>query len=182
MHKGTLVCFCMKYDISVIRKWSSRKYCFFLESIFPQHDHWSPNTWLARDICCWCAPAPPFDCDYDKHPSIYTMIEWLCRLCLNFPLKSSFPWMFHLRRLKLGSTSVACARSALSHPKTCDICDMWHVWYTGWLFNCSSRFSVPKWKTICSQLGLPFQEILNLGPRWLSKFFFILVLKMGRNS
>ena len=50
-------------------------------------------------------------------------------------------------------------------------------------FNCSSRFSVPKWKTSCSQPGLLFQEIFNVKKLlvgWASSL--ILLLKMGRNS
>ena len=42
-------------------------------------------------------------------------------------------------------------------------------------FNCSSRFSVPKWKTSCSQPGLLFQEIFYLKKLlvgWASFFHF----------
>ena len=47
------------------------------------------------------------------------------------------------------------------------------------LFYCSSQFLEPKWKTSCSQAVEHFQEIFNVkkAPCWLSKFFFILVLK-----
>ena len=50
-------------------------------------------------------------------------------------------------------------------------------------FKWSARFSVPKWKTSCSQPGLIFREIFNLIKLlvgWAS--FFILVLKIGRTS
>ena len=53
----------------------------------------------------------------------------------------------------------------------------------GAFFNCSSPFSVPKWKTSRSQPGQPFQENSNVKKLlvgWAS--FFILVLKMGRAS
>ena len=33
--------------------------------------------------------------------------------------------------------------------------------YTGWFLNWSARFSVPKWKTSCSQPGLVFHEIMR---------------------
>ena len=50
--------------------------------------------------------------------------------------------------------------------------NFWNI-NTGWFFNWSARFSVPKWKTGCSQPGLIFHEIFNVkkAPRWLSKFF-----------
>ena len=53
----------------------------------------------------------------------------------------------------------------------------------GGFFNWSARFSVPKWKTSCSQPGLVFHEIFNVKKLlvgWAS--FFILVLKIGRTS
>ena len=50
-------------------------------------------------------------------------------------------------------------------------------------FNCSSQFSVPKWKTSCSQPGLLFQEIFNVKKLFIGwACCFILVLKMGRKS
>ena len=56
---------------------------------------------------------------------------------------------------------------------------------TGWFFpKGSSRFSVPKWKTGWCQQGKLFQEIFSMKKRlpvnW--AVFFILVLKMWRNS
>ena len=53
----------------------------------------------------------------------------------------------------------------------------------GGFFNWSARFSVPKWKTSCSQPGLVFHEIFNVKKLlvgWAS--FFILVLKIGQTS
>ena len=50
-------------------------------------------------------------------------------------------------------------------------------------FNWSARFSVPKWKTSCSQPGLVFHEIFNVKNflvGWAS--VFILTLKIGRTS
>ena len=53
----------------------------------------------------------------------------------------------------------------------------------GGFFNWSAWFSVPKWKTSCSQPGLVFHEIFNVKKLlvgWAS--FFILVLKIRRTS
>ena len=53
----------------------------------------------------------------------------------------------------------------------------------GWFFNCSSQFSVPKWKTMGSQSEILFHEILDVQMilvGWTT--FFFLALKYGRNS
>ena len=54
----------------------------------------------------------------------------------------------------------------------------------GWFFfNCSSQFSVPKWKTMGSQSDILFHEILNVQKilvGWIR--FCFLALKFGRNS
>ena len=54
---------------------------------------------------------------------------------------------------------------------------------TGWFFNWSARFSVPKWKKLLSQWGAflhwKFREKLVLVG---CNLFFILVLKIGRTS
>ena len=53
----------------------------------------------------------------------------------------------------------------------------------GAFFNCSSLFSVPKWKTTGSQSDILSHEILdvqNILVGWTT--FFFLVLKFGRNS
>ena len=53
----------------------------------------------------------------------------------------------------------------------------------GAFFNCSSKFSVPKWKTMDSQSEILFHEILNVQKiliGW-TKFFF-LALKFGQTS
>ena len=58
-----------------------------------------------------------------------------------------------------------------------------HGRYRVVFFNWSALFSVPKWKTSCSQPKVLFQEIINVNKLlvgWAS--FFILVLKMGRAS
>ena len=54
----------------------------------------------------------------------------------------------------------------------------------GGFFNCSSQFSVPKWKkTSCTQPEILFQEIFNVKKLLVGwAIFFILVLKMGRKS
>ena len=52
----------------------------------------------------------------------------------------------------------------------------------GAFFNCSSQFSVPKWKTIGSQSEILFHEILDVQKilfGWTT--FFFLALKFGRN-
>ena len=56
--------------------------------------------------------------------------------------------------------------------------------HTGWFFNWSARFSVPKWKTSCSQPGLFFfYEIFNVKKLLVGwACFFILILKIGRTS
>ena len=54
---------------------------------------------------------------------------------------------------------------------------------TGCFFNCSSQFSVPKWKTMGSQSEILFHEILDVQKihvGWTT--FFFLALKFGRNS
>ena len=51
----------------------------------------------------------------------------------------------------------------------------WIGYVQGAFFNCSSRFSVPKWKTSCSQPGLVFHEIFivkKLLVGWASFFHF----------
>ena len=53
----------------------------------------------------------------------------------------------------------------------------------GAFFNCSSQFSVPKWKTMGSQSEILFHEILDVQKilvGWTT--FFFLALKFGRNS
>ena len=50
-------------------------------------------------------------------------------------------------------------------------------------FNCFSRFSVPKWrKTSSSQPELPFQNNFSVKALYWLCIFFILVVKMRRNS
>ena len=55
---------------------------------------------------------------------------------------------------------------------------------TGWFFNWSTRFSVPKWKNKLQPTRTSFSQNFQCkkAPRWLVKFFFILVLKIGRTS
>ena len=51
------------------------------------------------------------------------------------------------------------------------------------VFNCSSQFSVPKWKTMGSLSGILFCEILDVRKILVSwTTFFCLALKFGRNS
>ena len=53
----------------------------------------------------------------------------------------------------------------------------------GVFFNCSSQFSVPKWKTMSSQPEILFHEIFDVQKilvGWTT--FFFLALKFGRNS
>ena len=53
----------------------------------------------------------------------------------------------------------------------------------GAFFNCSSHFSVPKWKTLGSQSEILFNEIVNIKKvlvGWTT--FFFLVLKLGQNT
>ena len=53
----------------------------------------------------------------------------------------------------------------------------------GAFFNCSSQFSVPKWKMMGSQSEILFHEILNVQKILVGwKTFFYLALKFGRNS
>ena len=52
----------------------------------------------------------------------------------------------------------------------------------GAFFNCSSQFSVPKWKTMDSQSEILFHEILNVQKILVGwTMFFFLALKFGRN-
>ena len=62
------------------------------------------------------------------------------------------------------------------------IVSMKHTIYTGCFFNCSSPFSVRKWKTLLSQRGAFWhwkflEKIVIIG-----RNFFILVLKIRRDS
>ena len=53
----------------------------------------------------------------------------------------------------------------------------------GAFLNCSSQFSVPKWKTMGSQSEILFHEILDVQKilfGWTT--FFFLALKFGRTS
>ena len=59
-------------------------------------------------------------------------------------------------------SEVTFSKSLLSCDCVSSVGPYLGFWYTGWFFNCSSQFSVPKWKTMGNQSEILFHEILDV--------------------
>ena len=146
-----------------------------------------------------CLKLPPIFLDKE-----YILIEWPSRrkkfgfeiwfphtawqksCCMSFAMASYFPWIH-------GKTHVS---NALPYPWLfpCLNLNEFFLWshnnlhltapYTEWFFNCSSQFSVPKWKTMGSKSEILFHRIFHVQkiPVGWTMFFFLALKRLKRNS
>ena len=87
--------------------------------------------------------------------------------------------LFHLFIVQMGQTPMPKLISTLIFGGN----NFLIMYIQGGFFNCSSQFSVPKWKTLGSQSEILFHEILDVQKilvGWTT--FIFLALKFGRNS
>ena len=130
----------------------------------------------------WCGSARnACKSGYFRSTTAWTIYHFwtLCHFCdvdIWCSCKSGY---FRSTRMEIFMMMISMRSLDSDIQKTYELAQMYRVFF----FNCSSQFSVPKWKTMGSQSEILFHGILNLQKilvGWTT--FFFLALKFGRNS